>query len=241
MRTALSMQGHEAALLRLAALSPLLPATLSVLSAALTQAQPIRARRELMSEGRPIEAPRLLVRGWAARVRQLPDGRRQFLNFLVPGDLIGLSDVPRALATATVVAVTDVMVATPPDAADLPDLATAYAISRALDQAQLLAQIVRLGRFNAQERIADLLLELHERLTLNGLARGSAFDVPLTQEVLADALGLTSVHVNRMVQQARRDGDLQWKGGRVTLSDPAALAQKIGRHPLRVQAAPDAN
>lgn len=237
MRTALSMQGYEAALLRLAALSPLAPATLSLLAVSVSEAQPLRARREVMSEGRPVKAPRLLVRGWAARVRQLPDGRRQFLNFLVPGDLIGLSEVPRALATATVIALTDVTLATPPDAADLPDLATAYAIAGAMDEAQLLAQIVRLGRFNAQERIADLLLELHERLILNGLARGNAFDVPLTQEVLADALGLTSVHVNRMVQQARRDGDLQWKGGRVTLTDPAALAQKIGRQPLRVQGA----
>ncbi len=235
MRTALSMQGHEAALLRLAALTPLAPATLSALSAAVAQAQPVRARRELLSEGRAIEAPRLLVRGWAARVRQLPDGRRQFLNFLVPGDVIGLSDVPRALSTATVIAVTDVMVATPPEASDLPDLAVAYSLARALDEAQLLAQIVRLGRLNAQERIADLLLELYERLTQNGLARGNAFDVPLTQEILADALGLTSVHVNRMVQQARRDGDLQWKGGRVTLTDPVALAQKIGRQPPRVQ------
>ncbi|MEH3048409.1 Crp/Fnr family transcriptional regulator [Sphingomonas adhaesiva] len=235
MRTALSMQGHEAALLRLAALSPLAPATLSALAVAVAHVQTVRARRELLSEGRAIEAPQLLVRGWAARVRLLPDGRRQFLNFLVPGDVIGLSDVPQPLATATVVAVTDVMVCTPPDAAQLPDLAAAYAIARAMDEAQLLAQIVRLGRFNAQERIADLLLELHERLTLNGLARGNAFDVPLTQEAVADALGLTSVHVNRMVQQARRDGDLQWKGGRVTLTDPVALAQKIGRQPPRVQ------
>ncbi|MEH3036361.1 MAG: Crp/Fnr family transcriptional regulator [Sphingomonas adhaesiva] len=235
MRTALSMQGHEAALLRLAALTPLAPATLSTLSAAIAQAEPLRARRELLTEGRAIETPLLLVRGWAARVRQLPDGRRQFLNFLVPGDVIGLSDVPRALSPATIIAVTDVMVATPPDASELPDVAAAYAIARALDEAHLLAQIVRLGRLNAQERIADLLLELHERLTLNGLARGNAFDVPLTQEVLADALGLTSVHVNRMVQQARRDGDLQWKGGRVTLTDPVALAQKIGRQSPRVQ------
>lgn len=234
MRSALSIQGHEAALLRLAALSPLAPATLSTLSAAVAQALPVRARRELLNEGREIDGPLLLLRGWAARVRLLPDGRRQFLNFLVPGDVIGLSDVPQALATATVIAVTDGVVCTPPDATTLPDLAAAYAIGRALDEAQLLAQIVRLGRFNAQERIADLLLELHERLTLNGLARGHSFDVPLTQEALADALGLTSVHVNRMVQQARRDGDLQWKGGRVTLTDPVALAQKIGRQPLRV-------
>ena len=225
---------REPALVGLAALGLNDAAGAASLADAVARAYPVRARRELTSEGRPIAEPRLLLRGWAARVRLLPDGRRQFMSFLLPGDLIGMSAQPQPLAAATVIAVTDVVACRPPSIEETPALAGAYALSAALDEAYLLAQITRLGRLNAQERIADLLLELHERLTRNEMAQGNAFDLPLTQEVLADALGLTSVHVNRMVQQARRDGDLQWKGGRVTLADPAALARKIGRTPTRV-------
>ncbi|WP_288458764.1 Crp/Fnr family transcriptional regulator [uncultured Sphingomonas sp.] len=231
---------QEPALVRFAALGLDGAAAATGLSDAVARAYPVRARRELTSEGRAIAEPRLLLRGWAARVRLLPDGRRQFMSFLVPGDLIGMNAQPQPLAAATVIAVTDVVACRPPSIDDAPALADTYAVSAALDEAYLLAQITRLGRLNAQERIADLLLELHERLTLNGMAQGDAFELPLTQEVLADALGLTSVHVNRMVQQARRDGDLQWKGGRVTLTDPVALARKIGRTPPRVSAMQDA-
>ena len=237
MRVAMHVQTAEPALVRLSTIGALGADALAALSDAIADAQPVRARRELMSEGREIAEPRLLVRGWAVRVRLLPDGRRQFLSFILPGDVIGLCGFPQPLAVSTVNALTDVTTCPLPDLAALPDLATACHVGRAMEEGYLLAQITRLGRYNAQERIADLMLELHERLTLNGMTRDRSFDLPLTQETLADALGLTSVHVNRMVQQARRDGDLQWKGGRVTLVDPPALAQKIGRLPVRVSAA----
>lgn len=105
----------------------------------------------------------------------------------------------------------------------------AYAIGEALDEAYLLGHIVQLGRLNAQERIGDFLLEIYERLSLAGLTVGGSFEMPLTREMLADALGLTPVHVNRMIQQARRDGDLMWKSGRVLLRDPERTARTIGR------------
>ncbi|TCP34648.1 Crp/Fnr family transcriptional regulator [Sphingomonas sp. BK235] len=235
-RAATIVDDRQPALQRLASLAPLDVAALDALARASNQAQTIRARRELVSEGREIAEPLLLLRGWAARVRLLPDGRRQFLSFLLPGDVIGHCPQPRPLAVATIVGLTDVLVCPAPAAEPGSALGVAYAIGDALDQAYVLAQVTRLGRLNAQERIGDLLLELHERLIANGMARGSSFDLPLTQETLADALGLTSVHVNRMVQQARRENDLQWKGGRVTLLDPPGLARKIGRTAVRVSA-----
>jgi CRP-like cAMP-binding protein len=235
-RAATIIDDRHPALQRLAALVPLEAEVIDVIATAAAQVQTIRARRELISEGREIAEPLLLLRGWAARVRLLPDGRRQFLSFLLPGDVVGHCPQPRAIAVATVVALTDVLVCAAPPASPGSTLATIYAVNDALDQAYVLAQVTRLGRLNAQERIGDLLLELHERLTLSGMARGTGFDLPLTQETLADALGLTSVHVNRMVQQARRENDLQWKGGRVTLIDPPGLARKIGRVPVRVSA-----
>ena len=79
------------------------------------------------------------------------------------------------------------------------------------------------------------MLELRDRLALAGLVRNGAFEMPLTQEMLADVLGLTPVHVNRMVQQARRQGWLEWRAKRVTIADPTGLAATIGRSAVRVQ------
>ncbi|MEJ8630752.1 helix-turn-helix domain-containing protein [Sphingomonas sp. I4] len=116
-------------------------------------------------------------------------------------------------------------------------LAQAYSVARALDEAYLLGHVVQLGRLNAQERISDFLLEIYERLSLAGLTVGGSFEMPLTQEMLADALGLTPVHVNRMIQQARRDGELMWKSGRVLLRDPERTARTIGRQSPQVTGA----
>lgn len=225
------------ALARLSALAPLSLADRAALQEAAERSTDVRVRRELMVEGRSIAHPILMLSGWAARVRLLPDGRRQFLSFLLPGDLIGWCRHPQPIATSTVVTLTHVTVCTPPAPAPGSALHEAFAVSQALEEAHLLAHIARLGRMSAQERIADLLLELHERLSLCGLAFDRSFAFPVTQETLADALGLTAVHVNRMLQSARRSGDLLWSAGRVTLSDLAVLARQVGRVPTRVTGA----
>ena len=190
---------------------------------------PVMARRELQTEDKAIRSPLLLLSGWAARVRVLQDGRRQFISFVLPGDILGQYSFPNPVATSTVVALTDVQVCPLPDSTDLPDLARAYSISCAMDEACLVAQIIRLGRFTARERILDLIVELYERLSLAGLAEDNSFVLPLTQEIMADALGLTSVHVNRMVQQSRRVGELCWTGGQIRFPDLPSVRRAIDR------------
>lgn len=224
------------ALLRLDALSPLDRTAIDALELAMHRSRGIRPRCDLLSEGGEFSEPLLMLDGWAARVRQLADGRRQILNFILPGDLVGLCDQDRPVASSTVMAFTSVLVCEAPQRGRSPALDKAYAMSRALDEAHLLAQITRLGRFNAHERIADLLLELLERLEQAGLASNGRYSLPLTQEVLADALGLTPVHINRMLQQARRTGELSWTGRDLILRDPEALREQIGRQPVRVTA-----
>jgi CRP-like cAMP-binding protein len=222
------------AVTRLASLATLDATDLTMLSNAIHRAQPVRMRRDLMVEGREIAHPQLILSGWAARVRILLDGRRQFLNFLLPGDVIGVCRQSNPIAVSTVVALTEVMACPLPDGDLSPGLSEALAVSGALDEAYLLAQIARLGRMSARERIADLMLELHERLSANGTADERGFELPITQEILADAMGLTAVHVNRMLQSARRSGDLLWTNGRLTIPDPVALARQVGRTPTRV-------
>lgn len=218
----------------LARLSPLGEDDLAMLCEAAGDLRQVISRKEIEREGTPVKYPRLLLRGWAARVRQLADGRRQLLSFVLPGDLIGLCAQPRPLAVTTVIALSDVAWCIAPSPGASAQLADAYATGLALEEAYRLAQICRLGRLNAQERMGDLLLELLERLSLAGLADENGFDLPLTQEMLADALGLTPVHINRTLQQMRRAGDIDWKGGRLTIHDPATLAAKAGREPVRV-------
>ncbi|WP_257575578.1 Crp/Fnr family transcriptional regulator [Sphingomonas sanguinis] len=224
------------ALHRLSRLATLDNASITALADAVARPQQFRPRRDLMVEGRDITSPHVILSGWAARVRTLLDGRRQFLNFLLPGDIVGLYHHRRPVAPTSIITLTEVTTCVPPELGTLPALDEAYAIAHAMDEAYLLAQIARLGRMNAMERIGDLMLELHERLELSELTHGRSFDLPITQETLADALGLTAVHVNRMLQAARRAGDLIWSSRSMTIPDPKALARKVGRAQIKVTA-----
>lgn len=224
----------------LAALAPLTPAARQALDLAARQARTVKARGELQVEGREIRAPMILLSGWACRAFNLADGRRQIASLLLPGDLIGMYNHEAPIANASVIALTEVVVCEAPQpraAADLGGLAEAYAISAALEEAYLLRNITRLGRMDAYERIGNWLLELRERLALAGIGSSNQFPMPLTQEVMADTLGLTSVHINRTLQQMRKDNLIALQHGVITLADPARLATLADHRPARVSAA----
>lgn len=208
-------------------------ATFAILNS-VSSARHFGPHHQLLIEGHKIACPLLIIEGWAARVRVFADGRRQLLSLLLPGDLIGFCGHSRPRASSTVISLTDLTACIAPDPSVSPTLREAYSISSALEEAYLLAQIARLGRLSAHERICDLFLELHERLQLLGVADHDSFKFPLTQEKMADLLGLTSVHVNRMLQLARKAGELHLGAGRLTLNDPEMLAQKLGRPKTRV-------
>jgi CRP-like cAMP-binding protein len=215
-------------------LAPLSPAALRLLLC-LDGLQTHEAGCELVSEREPHYRARFLISGWAARVRWLADGRRQILGFLLPGDGIGLCLRPHPLALATTVALTPLMtmdaepvmraVAGP---SPVEDLAAAIQIASSMDEAALLNQVVRLGRQTAYERMCHLLLELYGRLSDVGLAEEQTFPLPLTQELMADALGLSIVHVNRILQQLRREGLLDLRLGRASLLDIEQLRDIAG-------------
>lgn len=195
------------------------------------------ARRvETAPAGAELPGQRFLVSGWACRRRSLDDGSRQIFSILLPGDPCE----GRRRSVASVAALTPVETAEAPgvfQAADdsllHPGLAEAFEAIREEEERLLLDQIVRLGRLTAYERLAHLLLELRERLARVGLADEQRLPMPLTQETLADALGLSIVHVNRTVQQLRRDGLLELRSGAAVLHDAEALAQLCGYLPLR--------
>lgn len=190
-----------------------------------------RRGRELYTEGAPL-TPKFLLSGWACRFRLLGDGRRIILAFIVPGDGIGHCRRPHPLALTSVTALTDCVLVNAgatfgpgPQLRPYPNLRAALNIAQSLDEFWLLDQITRLGRQTAFERMGHLLLELHWRLAQVGLTEGPRFQMPLTQELIADATGLSVVHVNRTVQQLRRENLIEWRHQTVTLLEPTLLAE----------------
>ncbi|MEH3048038.1 Crp/Fnr family transcriptional regulator [Sphingomonas adhaesiva] len=185
----------------------------------------IRARREILREGECPAATLAIQSGWAAFARHFPDGRRQIQHLLLPGDIVGLG--PRVPLTSSLLALTPVTLVELDPPSTEPGAALDQAVRRyaALTLQQLLNAVCRVGRQSAQERFAHLLLELRDRLQLAGLGDGNRFEMPLTQEMLADTLGLTSVHVNRTLQAMRQQSLVTLREREVVLLDAAALAR----------------
>jgi CRP-like cAMP-binding protein len=175
-------------------------------------------------------------------MRIFPDGRRQIFEFILPGEIYGLCLRPQAVALSSAVALTAVTIAdaSPIGGAfanrqsEFPNLIAALYCTASLDELHLLNQLVRVGRQSAYERVAHLVLELRERLEAAGLAAGDTIPLPLTQEILADALGLSIVHLNRTLQQLRRDGLIAFKSGVLRLLAPGRLAEIADFKPPRV-------
>jgi CRP-like cAMP-binding protein len=199
----------------------------------LIEGRPRRAHRpdsRLLREGAEIQAPHLIVSGWAAHVRELNNGRRQITSVLIPGDAIGLSLHAHPLSSTSVVALTTVSTLEAPelrlawrDFDRVQGLAKALDLAAAEQEHFLLSHVVRLGRQNAHERMSSWFAELEYRLSARGLSTNGAFAFPLTQEVMADVTGLSVVHVNRTLQQMRRDRHIDLSRGRLTILDADAL------------------
>jgi CRP-like cAMP-binding protein len=202
-----------------------------------------RADSRILSEGAEITAAHVILSGWASRVRQLADGRRQVIGILLPGDLIGLCMRERPLALTAITALTAVrtveaheLLAAWRDTRHLPNLSEALEITAAEEEYYLLAQTVRLGRQTAYERIAHFFCELEYRLAGRNLSVAGSFAMPMTQETIADAVGLSVVHVNRTLQQMRREQLIELSKGRLSLTNIAAMRAAAEFRPPMVSA-----
>lgn len=177
----------------------------------------VDSRREFKLDRSLSRYPRLLS-GWAAEQIVLPDGRRQVTGVFLPGERVIVS--PLSLGEATsLLAITPLTLSYDPIG---PSDAEIDILRNEIDRhlAQSFRAIVRLGCFTAYEKIANVLLEVTER---TGAVNGESIDFPLTQELLADLLGLSQVHVNRTLQQLRRDGLIELQGGRLTIRNREQL------------------
>lgn len=187
--------------------------------------------QELIAEGEHLNRPSLLLEGWALRQRMLSDGRRQIISFILPGDGFGFSPRHDGVSWSSTVALTPVAIARMPLLSETLHRMPQTALSRTawnmldLEERCLVNEAVRLGRQSAYERLVHLLLEFHDRLDAVGLVRDGAFTMPFTQEVLSDALGLSTVHTNRTLQQLRRERLIETRMPTVQLLDLSLLAE----------------
>lgn len=169
----------------------------------------------------------VLVEGWAYRAQSLPDGARQITDVLLPGDFCGFAlstshdsfqDVRTCGHARVAVLRKDVVAARGPAM-----LGRSLQWARDAEARILRSRLVSLGRQDARARVAYFLSEMHDRLRDVGLAEGGTFTCPLTQEQLGDVLGLTPVHVNRVLQKLRADGLIVFNRPDVVIPDLARL------------------
>lgn len=195
------------------------------------------SQEDLCAAGLPAP-PRLIVAGWACRCRLLAGRRRQILGILLPGDFVGRMLLPDLPSPCAVAALTELRTVSAQPLADASATSTHAGLARALhlmaylDDMLLFNHVMRLGQQRARERVAHLMLELHERLGWVGLVRDDRFAMPLTLPVLGDALGLSVVHVNRTLQQLCADGLLDVSDGVVALLKPERLKELSEWTPL---------
>lgn len=207
--------------------------TLASLSTLETNRRFILARRELdtaAADGAPGTAW-LLGSGWMYSSRLLPNGERQVTGFHLPGDFIRAGKAAAAGRASAFTCITDCVTCEVP-LGELErlrtrhhDLSRALEWDRARDLAILEQMLVSIGRRSALARVAHMLLELDERLRVLGQATPDGYRCPLTQELIGDALGLTHIHVNRMLRQLRDHGLASFRNGHVSFIDRDRLVQ----------------
>jgi CRP-like cAMP-binding protein len=203
---------------KLAHLVPLSAADAAVLDSLQSPTRAVTRHRELISAGAKYDGVMILIEGIAIRSRVLRDGRRQILNIAIPGDVIGFPACFFETALYSVTALTDTLVSLVPFSrllglfAEQPRVAATIFWSFACEAAMYAEHLIDVGRRSSVERVAHFLLELLMRLQAVGLADASSFHMPLTQELIADALGLSLQHVNRTLRQLREEGFLGIEG-----------------------------
>jgi CRP-like cAMP-binding protein len=194
----------------------------------------IAAKQDLIREGNPPGPVLVMIDGWAFRYKVLPNGLRQVTAFLMPGDAcdphVGMLDqMDHSIQTLTAARVAmisrremDQMMR------DHPGITRAMYVAQLADEGTLRAWIVSMGRRTSVERVAHLVCELYARARWIGLVEAEEFTLPASQIVLADALGMTAVHINRILRELRLAGTMTLKRGSLHILDPHKLANIAG-------------
>ena len=223
------------------------PADLRRLELIITREQLVKKQKDLVVIGSEYRNLCFVKDGYAIRYKLLRSGKRQILNVILPGDVIGFPVSFFDRSIYSIVAVSDLIYnICPLDAYarlcyERPQFGLALSWLAAHEAAIYAEHIVDLGRRTPVERLAHFLLETHARLLEVGHAEKTGFDLPFSQEIMADVLGLSVPHLNRMMQQLRAEKLITSRARLVELTDMAGLQtlaqyQPLGLTPIPVPA-----
>ncbi|MEO5659616.1 MAG: Crp/Fnr family transcriptional regulator [Polaromonas sp.] len=191
--------------------------------------QVLKAGETVIHEQKPSGKLFTLYAGWAFRYKTLSDGRRQILNFLLPGDLIGLQQEFSDGAMHGIEAVTDVSLCVFPREGlwelfrRYPSLGYDITWLGAREEGMVDDNLLSAGRRTAAERVAMLLMHIFRRLERLGLAQDGSVSFPINQQHIADTLGLSLVHTNKTMRRLQQLGLHEIRDARLYLRNPRAL------------------
>ncbi|MDO1584406.1 Crp/Fnr family transcriptional regulator [Rhizobium oryzicola] len=210
----------------------------ALLRSALTRERRFATREDIVSEGdRPTHST-VLLDGFAARYNITADGNRQFTAIHVPGEFIDLHAFLVHTMDHGIVALSPCRVATAEHQALKQITETAPHLTRllwldTLIQGAIYRQwIVAMGRRSRAAHLAHIICELHQRLQVVGRVEGLSFHLPLSQTEMADVLGLSLVHMNRVIQELRREELIVWTRETITILDWSRLQRFAGFDPI---------
>jgi CRP-like cAMP-binding protein len=204
------------------------------LSAATARPSKISARHDLIREGDRPGPMFVILDGWACRYKILPNGTRQVLAFLMPGDACDLHISLLAEMDHSIQTITPSLVATIGRSEmtalldERPSIARVLYTAQLIDEGTLRAWVTSMGRRSSTERVAHLMCELYLRARNTGIIGGGAFELPVSQLLLADALGMTAAHLNRVLKTLQASDAISLRRGKLVINDPTSLAQMAG-------------
>ncbi len=209
-------------------------ADIAELVLATSRSRLIAAKQDLIREGDRPGPVFIMLEGWACRYKVLPSGTRQILAFLMPGDACDLHIGLLGEMDHSIQTITPARVATieRTDMDTLMDrrhgIAKAMYISQLVDEGTMRAWITSMGRRTSTERVAHLMCELYLRARNIGLTSEATLSLPMSQILLADALGMTSVHINRVLKELRLAGAMALRRGSLDIIDPNLMVRIAG-------------
>lgn len=202
------------------------------------------ARARIVKFGERPSRCGLLAEGFAVRSKSVPDGERQILSIHLPGDIPDLQSLELHVLDHDIEALTPCVIAFIAHSAvqalitARPSLRSAFWRETLIDAALFREGMVNLGRRSAAQRLAHLLSELSRRMDAIGLKTNQSYPLPMTQIDLADAIGLTPVHVNRVLQALRKTGAVEVGRGELRLTDAEQLFKLGEFDPLYLHQSP---
>jgi CRP-like cAMP-binding protein len=210
---------------KLKPLGPLDDGDAAAIGALPMREQDVPAGMRIVREGERVDNCCILLSGYACRSKMTSDGRRQIVSFHIPGDVLDLQHFLLKLADHNVDLITDCTVAWVPTdalrglARDNPNIAMAMWRDTLIDASIFREWVLNVGQRDGRARVAHMLCEFAFRRAAAGHGAIERFVLPMTQEAIADATGMTPIHVSRMLRALRADGVIDRKKRSVEIID----------------------